>query len=152
MALLAWSIKLINDYRISSNQNEMDVEAIHEFISQSYWAKDIPYGTLKKAIKNSLCFGVFNHDGSQVGFARMVTDSATFAYLADVYVLEEHRGKGLSKKLMQEIMSHPDLQGLRRMALATNDAHGLYEKFGFSALATPEIFMENWNPDVYQQA
>ena len=141
---------MINGYRISSDQSEMDVESIHKFISQSYWAKGIPIETLKKAIDNSLCFGVFNSEGVQVGFARMITDSATYAYLADVYVLGEHRGKGLSKWLMQEIMSHPDLQGLRRMTLATSDAHGLYEKYGFSALATPEVFMENWDPNVYK--
>ena len=143
---------MINVYRISSDQSEMDIESIHEFISQSYWAKDIPMETLRKAIDNSLCFGVFNSQGSQVGFARMITDLATYAYLADVYVLKEHRGKGLSKSLMQEIMSHPDMQGLRRMTLATLDAHGLYEKFGFSELVTPEVFMENWNPEVYSNA
>lgn len=143
---------MINGYRISSDQSEMDVQSIHKSISQSYWAKGIPIETLKKAIDNSLCFGVFNNEGLQVGFARMITDLATYAYLADVYVLEEHRGKGLSKWLMQEIMSHPDLQGLRRMTLATLDAHGLYEKYGFSELAKPEIFMENWDPEVYTNA
>ena len=143
---------MINGYRISSDQSEMDVESIHEFVSQSYWAKGIPIETLKKAIDNSLCFGVFNSQGSQVGFARMITDLATYAYLADVYVLDEHRGKGLSKWLMQEIMSHPDLQGLRRMTLATLDAHGLYAKYGFSSLAAPEVFMENWDPSVYKNA
>ena len=143
---------MINGYRISSDQSEMDVESIHEFVSQSYWAKGIPIETLKKAIDNSLCFGVFNSEGSQVGFARMITDLATYAYLADVYVLDEHRGKGLSKWLMQEIMSHPDLQGLRRMTLATLDAHGLYAKYGFSSLAAPEVFMENWDPSVYKNA
>ena len=130
----------------------MNLESIHKFISQSYWAEGIPIETLKKGIDNSLCFGVFNSEGSQVGFARMITDLATYAYLADVYVLEEHQGKGLSKWLMQEIMSHPDLQGLRRMTLATLDAHGLYEKYGFSALVKPEIFMENWDPEVYKNA
>lgn len=130
----------------------MDVEAIHKFISQTYWAKDIPLTTLEKAIDNSLCFGVFDSKGAQVGFARMITDLATYAYLADVYVLDEHRGKGLSKWLMQKIMSHPDLQGLRRMTLATLDAHGLYKKFGFSELVQPDVFMENWNPDVYKNA
>jgi len=143
---------VIEGYRISSVQSEMNAESIHEFISQSYWAKGIPLETLKKAIRNSLCFGIFNCEGTQVGFARMITDSATYAYLADVYVLEEYRGKGLSKWLMQEIMSHPELQGLRRMTLATLDAHGLYEKYGFSELAKPEIFMENWNPEIYKNA
>ena len=143
---------MIEDYRISSDQNDLDIESIHKFISNSYWAKGIPLEILTRAISNSLCFGVFDKERGQVGFARMVTDSATYAYLADVYILEGHRGKGLSKMLMEEIMSHPDLQGLRRMTLATADAHGLYEKYGFSELSNPEIFMENWNPEVYKSA
>lgn len=143
---------MIDGYRITSDRSEMNIESIHNFISHSYWASGIPIETLKKAINNSLCFGVFSSQGLQVGFARMITDLSTYAYLADVYVLEEHRGKGLSKWLMQEIMDHPDMQGLRRMGLATLDAHGLYKQYGFSELATPEIFMENWNPDVYKNA
>jgi GNAT superfamily N-acetyltransferase len=141
---------MIDGYRISVDRNDLDIETIHNFISKSYWAKGIPIETLKKAIDNSLCFGVFSSQGLQVGFARMITDLSTYAYLADVYVLEEHRGKGLSKWLMQEIMAHPDMQGLRRMGLATLDAHGLYKKYGFTELATPESFMENWNPKVYE--
>lgn len=141
---------MIDGYRISVDRNDLDIETIHNFISKSYWAKGIPIETLKKAIDNSLCFGVFSSQGLQVGFARMITDLSTYAYLADVYVLEEHRGKGLSKWLMQEIMAHPDMQGLRRMVLATLDAHGLYKKYGFTELATPESFMENWNPKVYE--
>ncbi|AEF54381.1 GNAT family N-acetyltransferase [Marinomonas posidonica] len=143
---------MIDGYRITSDRSEMNIESIHNFISHSYWASGIPIETLKKAINNSLCFGVFSSQGLQVGFARMITDLSTYAYLADVYVLEEHRGKGLSKWLMREIMDHPDMQGLRRMGLATLDAHGLYKQYGFSELATPEIFMENWNPDVYKNA
>jgi N-acetylglutamate synthase-like GNAT family acetyltransferase len=143
---------MINGFRINSNPKEMDIDAIHKFVSESYWAEGIPKETLEKAIKNSLCFGIFDSESKQVGFARMVTDSATYAYLADVYVLEECRGKGLSKWLMQEIMAHPNLQGLRRMTLATLDAHGLYEKYGFTRLANPEVFMENWKPDVYKKA
>lgn len=143
---------MIEDYRISCDQSDLDIEAIHEFISKSYWAKGIPLETLTRAISNSLCFGVFSKEKGQVGFARMVTDSATYAYLADVYILEAHRGKGLSKRLMEEVMSHPDLQGLRRMTLATADAHGLYEKYGFSELSNPQTFMENWNPVVYKNA
>lgn len=103
---------------------------------------------VSRAIHNSLCFGIiFNNE--QIGFARLITDSATFAYLADVYILEAHRGKGLSKKLLHEIFSHPQLQGLRRMLLATRDAHALYEKFGFTKLSNPQTFMELWSPDVY---
>jgi len=143
---------VIEGYRIRSNKSDMNIESIHEFITKSYWAKGIPIDILKRAISNSLCFGVFSKEEEQVGFARMITDSATYAYLADVYILEDHRGKGLSKWLMQEIMSHSDLQGLRRMTLATADAHGLYEQYGFTELAKPEVFMENWNPEVYKNA
>jgi len=141
---------VVAGYRISSEYSDMDLKAIHQFISRSYWASGIPIETLEKAMSNSLCFGVFESKGLQVGFARVVTDCATFAYLCDVYVLEEHRGKGLSKWLLEKVRSHPDLLGLRRMLLATFDAHGLYKKYGFSQLAQPEIFMENWNQDVYK--
>jgi GNAT superfamily N-acetyltransferase len=127
----------------------MDVDAIHAYLSKSYWAENVPHNIMSRAIDNSLCFGVFYNE-AQVGFARLITDSATFAYLADVYILEAHRGKGLSKQLMEIIISHPQLQGLRRMVLATFDAHTLYEKFGFKPLAKPQTFMELWNPDVYK--
>ena len=140
---------MIDGFRISSEMKDMDLDAIHDYISKSYWAKGIPIDTLKRAVQNSICFGVFDRVGAQIGFARAVTDCATYAYLADVYILEEHRGIGLSKWLMSEVMSHPSLQGLRRITLATRDAHSLYEKFGFKALAKPEIFMEDWNPNVY---
>ena len=143
---------MIEGFTVSSDYGDMDLNAIHAFISQSYWAAGVPEATLNKALKNSLCFGVFTSEGAQIGFARAVTDSATFAYLADVYILEKYRGLGLSKWLMSEVMSHPELQGLRRIALATLDAHGLYEKFGFKALAKPETFMEAWNPNVYKDA
>lgn len=141
---------LVSGYKTSSDIKDMDLGVIHGFISNSYWAKGIPLKTMEKAINNSLCFGVFTESGEQVAFARMVTDSATFAYLADVFVLEEHRGKGLSKLLMQVIVAHPDLQGIRRMALATSDAHSLYQQFGFKALSSPESFMELHKPDVYK--
>lgn len=140
---------MVEGYRISSNSEEMDLGAIHAFISHSYWAKNINLDVQERAIKNSLCFGVFVNHVEQVGFARLITDKATYAYLADVYILEAHRGKGLSKWLMDEIMSHPDLQGLRRITLATSDAHGLYQKYRFTQLNNPDIFMEHWNPDVY---
>jgi GNAT superfamily N-acetyltransferase len=141
---------LISGYKISSETDDMDVSVIHGYISRSYWAKNIPLNTMEKAIKNSLCFGVFTDSGNQVAFARMVTDSATFAYLADVFVLEEHRGKGISKWIMKNIIEHPNLQGIRRMTLATSDAHGLYKGFGFKALNSPESFMELHQPDVYK--
>lgn len=139
----------MNRFRVITNIDDMDMAVIHGFLSQSYWAKGIPQATLRKALENSLCFGLF--DGKQqVGFARMVTDKATFAYLADVFVLESHRGHGGAKTLMTAIMDHADLQGLRRMLLATRDAHSLYRQFGFTDLARPEIMMELHRPDVYQ--
>src|SRR5882724_12224137 len=136
-------------YRISSVADAMDLDAIHACLSGSYWARGIPRAVMAKAISGSLCFGVFSEANAQVGFARVVTDRATFAYLCDVYVLEEHRGRGLAAWLMTAIVSHPDLQGLRRFVLATRDAHGLYERFGFAPLARPEIFMEINRPGIY---
>lgn len=137
-------------YSISTNPEDMDIDAIHAFISNSYWASNIPIATLEKAIRNSFCFGVFNEAGNQVGFARLITDKATFAYLADVFILEQHRGQGLSKWLVETIVKHPDLQGLRRIVLATRDAHGLYAQFGFKAIENPEMLMQIWQPNVYQ--
>jgi len=143
-------LQLVSGYRTSSDIKDMDLKVIHAFISNSYWAKGIPLNIMEKAINNSLCFGVFTVSGNQVAFARMVTDSATFAYLADVFVLKEHRGKGLSKWLMQTIIEHPNLQGLRRMVLATSDAHNLYEQFGFKPLSSAKSFMELHQADVYK--
>ena len=143
------------DFKITDNKDDMDIDAIHGFISQSYWAKDVPKSVMIKAIENSLCFAVLAVDTSgdeiQVGFARLITDSATFAYLADVYILEEYRGNGLSKQMMQQIIDHPQLQGLRRIMLATRDAHGLYEQYGFTELTDKKMFMQLWTPDVYSQ-
>lgn len=141
---------LVEGYRISDDRSEMDLSVIHGFISQTYWAEGIPLETMQRAIEGSLCFGVFLNSGAQVGFARMVTDSATFAYLADVFILEAHRGKGLSKWLVGTILEHPKLQGLRRIVLATADAHGLYQNYGFKALAKPDIYMEITRPDIYK--
>lgn len=140
-------------YRITNDNSEMDVAAIHAYLSRSYWSENVPQKVVEKAIANSLCFGViFEHDGQkeQVAFARLITDSATFAYLADVYVLEEHRGQGLSKKMMSDIIKHPQLQGLRRMMLATRDAHSLYEQFGFTPITDEKMFMQLWQPNIYQ--
>ena len=141
---------MVDGYRISEDLSEMDFEVLHQYLSNSYWSKGIPFETMSKALKNSLCFGVLTESDCQVGFARVITDSTTFAYIADVFILQEHRGKGLSKWLMEMVMNHRELQGLRRMLLATKDAHGLYEKFGFKALAIPDVFMENWVPSVYE--
>ena len=139
----------ITGYKISNKFEEMDLVVIHRYLAKSYWCAGIPFETLKSAAQNSLCFGVFTDAGAQVGFARVITDAATFAYLADVFILQEHRGQGLSKSLMRVILEHPDLQGLRRMVLATKDAHGLYQQFGFTGLASPQTFMELWQPDIY---
>lgn len=135
-------------YEISTDPARLDVDAIHAFLTQSYWSPGIPRATVARAIANSLCFGVFSQ-GQQVGFARVVTDKTTFAYLCDVYVLEAHRGHGLSKQLMSHVMKHPDLQGLRRMMLATRDAHGLYSQYGFTALGAPDRIMEVLKPNIY---
>lgn len=138
-------------YEVTSDVSRFDIDAIHAFLAQSYWSPGIPRRIVDRAISNSLCFGVF-FGNEQVGFARVVTDRATFAYLADVYVLEAHRGKGLAQRLMNEVMRHPDLQGLRRILLATRDAHGLYSKHGFAPLKAPGRMMEIQNPDAYKEA
>jgi GNAT superfamily N-acetyltransferase len=140
----------MSTYEISTDPARLDVDAIHAFLTQSYWSPGIPRATVARALANSLCFGVF-WQGQQVGFARVVTDRTTFAYLCDVYVLEAHRGHGLAKQLMDRVMKHPDLQGLRRMMLATLDAHGLYAQFGFTALAAPDRIMEVLKPDIYSK-
>ena len=136
-------------FSISTDKKKLDRALIHKFLSErSYWATGIPRRLVERGIKNSLCFGVY--DGKQqVGFARVISDYATYAYVADVFVLETHRGQGLSKWLMQCIRSHRDLQGLRRWVLTTRDAHGLYQQFGFYALKDPGRFMEITIPDIY---
>lgn len=138
-------------YVISTDNARLDVNAIHAYLTRSYWSPGIPRAIVERAIAGALCFGMFTEAGTQVGFARMITDAATFAYLADVYVLEEHQGKGLGKWLIQTILAHPSLQGLRRILLATRDAHGLYEQFGFKPLVRPESFMEIHRPNAYWQ-
>lgn len=138
------------DYIISTDKTRLDISLIHHFLStKSYWAVNIPYQTVQKSIENSLCFGVYHND-SQVGFARIITDYATVAYIGDVFILEEHRNKGLSKWLVETMTSHADLQGLRRWILLTADAHTLYEKYGFKVAAHPANWMERHNPNVYQ--
>src|SRR6186713_1923780 len=140
----------LSDYEISTDPRRLDVAAIHKFLAEdSYWSRGIPRSTVERAIENSLCFGVY-HGAAQVGFARVVTDRSTFALLADVFVLEAHRGKGLSKALMRRVVEHEDLQGLRRFLLLTSDAHGLYSQFGFKEIGSPARFMEVLRPDVYR--
>ncbi|HTM99279.1 MAG TPA: GNAT family N-acetyltransferase [Pedobacter sp.] len=139
-----------NGFIFSDDSNLIDVTAVHRYLSEeSYWAKNIPFETVQKSISNSLCFGVYK-DTKQVGFARWITDSATFAYLCDVYIESEYRGLGLSKKLMSLMMFHPNLQGLRIYYLGTLDAHGLYAQFGFKPLAAPERRMEIVVKDIYK--
>lgn len=145
-------------YEISTDPARLDLGAVHAYLTRSYWSPGIPRAVVERAAANSLCFGLYHRAGGddgadrQVGYARVVTDRATFAYLCDVYVLEAHRGRGLSKRLMQAIGAHPDLQGLRRFVLGTKDAHGLYSQFGFTPLANPARMMEILKPDVYRQA
>lgn len=137
-------------FTISDRRDEMDVASIHNFLCKTYWAEGIPKPVVEKAMKNSLCFGLF-HDSKQVGFGRVVTDRATFAYLADVFVVPAYQGRGLGKWLISCVLAHPELQGLRRWLLATLDAHGLYEQNGFVALRNPDLFMEIHDPDIYQR-
>lgn len=142
----------MTELRITTDPAELDVDVIHRFLSeQSYWARGIPRAVVEKSLEHSLCFGGFL-DGEQVAFARVISDYATFANLVDVFVLPEHRGKGYSKALMQAVLTHPDLQGLRRFTLATSDAHALYTQFGFKPLMKPDTFMERYVPDVYAKA
>ena len=142
------AVALPESYSVSSNPLLLDLDVIHGFISQSYWAKGIPRTLVEKMVENSLCFGVY-HKTAQVGFARVITDRATFAYLADVFILPDHRGNGLSKALVQTILAHPDLQGLRRWMLVTLDAQKLYEQFGFTVAAHPERHMEIHRAGIY---
>jgi N-acetylglutamate synthase-like GNAT family acetyltransferase len=142
--------QFLSEYEISTDTRRLNVEVIHKFLAEdSYWALGIPRAIVERAIQNSLCFGVY-HRAAQVGFARVVTDKATFALLADLFILDLHRGKGLSKWLMRCIVGHEDLQGLRRLLLLTSDAHGLYRQFGFEALGSPSRFMEILRPDIYR--
>jgi GNAT superfamily N-acetyltransferase len=134
---------------ISADKAELDVDLVYQFLSErSTWAIGIPRDVVQRAIANSLCFGAYV-DGRQVGFARVVTDGATFGYLADVFVVEAERGKGHSKRLVEAVLAHPDLQGLRRFMLATSDAHELYARYGFTPPARPATLMERYFPNIY---
>jgi GNAT superfamily N-acetyltransferase len=137
------------DYVISTDPKRVDVATVHRFLTASYWAAGIPIDVVRRSVEHSLCFGVYK-GGRQAGFARVITDYATFAYIGDVFILEEHRGLGLSKWLLSVIREHPDLQGLRRWMLATRDAHTLYSRFGFTPLNKPETWMEIRDYDVYR--
>ncbi len=136
---------------ISDDPARLDLAVIHKFLASCYWAEGIPFDVMRRSIENSLTFGVYD-GGNQVGFARVISDCATFAYLADVFILESHRGRGLAKRLMEVIMAHPKLHGLRRWHLVSRDAHGLYRQFEFSQLQNPSLHMEIWKPGIYKKA
>ena len=139
-----------NSIEISTDSSKIDFQFVHKYLSEdSYWTKGIPLDTVKKSIENSLCFSVFL-EKKQMGFGRVVTDRATFAYLADVFIDESYRGLGYSKKLIAAILSHSDLQGIRRWMLVTKDAHGLYDRFGFTVASKPERMMEITIQDIYK--
>ncbi len=136
-------------YLVSDDPTRLDLEAVHGYLARSYWAENIPREIVVRSIENSLPFGLYER-GRQVGFARVITDRATFAYLCDVFVLESHRGRGLAKWLIECVHAHPDLQGLRRWMLVTRDAHGLYEKSGWKRLEESDRIMEILRPDAYR--
>jgi len=138
-------------YEISTEPSRLDIDSMHAYLTRSYWSPGIPREIVERAARQSLCFGVYERaTGNQVGLARVVTDHATFAYLCDVYVLEEHRGHGLGKRLMDAVMAHPALTGARRAMLATRDAHGLYARHGFQAPPNNGVLMEILKPDMYR--
>ena len=138
-------------YVLSTDPARLDRDAIFDYLSTSYWAERIPRAVFERSVDHAMCFGLHAPDGSPAGFARIISDRATVAYLGDVFVLEPHRGRGLSKWMMECIITHPELHGLRRWILLTRDAHGLYQKFGFTPLAKPDRWMERWDPDVYKR-
>ncbi len=132
-------------YSISDEPERLQLEVIVEYLARAYWSNQRSRAVIERSLKHSLCFGVYENE-TQIGFARVVTDHATFAYLADVFILESHQGHGLGKWLVQTILEHPDLQGLRRWILATRDAHGLYAQYGFTTLENPDRYMTKFDP------
>lgn len=143
-------VRHFGSYTVSDDSSRLDLHAIHAYLNRAYWSVGIPFETVERALRNSLCIGAYERGGAQVGLVRLVSDHATFCYVTDVYVLEGHRGQGLSKAMMGMAMEHPLLQGLRRWNLSTADAHGLYSQFGFKAFAHPERHMERHDPDIYR--
>ena len=138
------------EFLISTSRDRLDLDVVHSFLTNCYWAKGIPREVVVRSIEHALCFGIYDRSGAQVGFARVISDFATIAYVGDVFVLETHRGQGLGRWLMQCIMQHPTLQNLRRWILTTRDAHGLYAQVGFTPVKAPERFMELYRPSVYE--
>ncbi|HTT58240.1 MAG TPA: GNAT family N-acetyltransferase [Opitutaceae bacterium] len=139
------------DYLISDDPARLDVDAIHAYLTRSYWSEGIPRDAVEQALRQSFCVGAYTAGGAQVGLVRVVTDFASFAWVCDVYVLEPHRGRGLSKAMLRAVMAHPRLQAVRRLTLATRDAHGLYAQFGFKPVATPANQMEKRQPQSWQR-
>lgn len=142
--------ELKNRFSISTDKSKIDLATIHNFLKSSYWSDNIPRAIVEKSINNSLCFGIYEGE-KQVGFARVITDYATFAYLADVFILEPYRGQGLGKWLVKTILKHPELQGLKKWLLVTKDAHELYRQYGFQNLTRPERYMDIVNSNIYKQ-
>jgi GNAT superfamily N-acetyltransferase len=145
------SVRHAGSYTISDDATRLDVRAIHAYLTRAYWSPGIPFETVRRAVRSSLCIGAYDAAGAQVGLARVISDYATFCYVCDVYVLEDHRAQGLSKAMFAMLMDHPKLQGLRRWSLVTADAHGLYEQFGFSPVAQPERHMERLDAEIYRR-
>jgi GNAT superfamily N-acetyltransferase len=144
------SVSHVGSYTISDDSTRLDLRAIHAYLTRAYWSPGIPFEIVERAVQSSLCVGAYDDASAQVGLVRVISDYATFCYVCDVYVLEDHRGQGLSKAMLAMIMEHPKLQGLRRWSLVTADAHGLYRQFGFSPVAQPERHMERLEPDIYR--
>lgn len=139
------------NYLISDDPARVDVAAIHAYLNRSYWAEKIPLEIVRRSVDNSLCIGAYDANGVQVGLVRLISDFATFCWICDVYVLEDHRKHGLSKAMMALARAHPKLQGLRRWNLVTQDAHGLYQQFGFRATDKPERYMESLDREIYKR-
>jgi len=144
------SVRYVGSYTISDDSTRLDLRAIHAYLTRAYWCPGIPFEIVRRAVRSSLCIGAYDAAGAQVGLVRVISDYATFCYVCDVYVLESHRGRGLSKAMFAMVTEHPKLQGLRRWSLVTADAHGLYRQFGFSPVAQPERHMERLDPDIYR--
>jgi GNAT superfamily N-acetyltransferase len=147
--------EVVMEYRrgaflLSTSRERLDLDVVHDFLTNCYWAHGIPREVVARSIEHALCFGIYDGEGAQVGFARVISDFATIAYLGDVFVLEKHRGRELGKWLMECIVQHPALQNLRRWILTTRDAHGLYSQFGFTPVTAPERYMELHRSNVYE--
>ena len=148
MKTIAW---VRDPFTVTTDPARVDLGVVAAFLGSSYWAAGIPFDTVARCVANSLCFSLLDGE-RQIGFARVISDYTTVAYLADVFILPSHRGRGLSKWLIECVVSHPELQGLRRWLLATRDAHGLYRQYGFQPLADPQLFMERHDPNVYRES